>query len=535
MRSKIGNFHFQYLLLAGLALIGPSRAGMGQPGSSGGMKEVKQIFLRGLNAPTMDERVEAVGELVLSGLPEGIGLMQEALVSTSRHRARLQKRYAALGKKANALTRKRLQIPGRAHEVFKEREKVGAHLARDEATIKALREGMGRLYTTLSPAFKKKTIAPLILRLSKSRKLEDRISLLETLGHLNGSLAIEAIHPHLASKDPEVRIVAIEAVGRQGDRSAVLALAKSLEDTFWQVRVVAIDALTQVGGATSVEALILAMARCEGRIMQDIIAALKKLTGQNFHDNRALWRKWWMENRAGYTGPPDAPTKKDEDETEKDEAIKKWQDRTGGIAFYGIRSRSKRIVYILDISNSMNMPLGATRPTQTGRMVMGAHGNRKMDQAIGELTSSITSLPEDATFNIVFYNHEVRVWNKRQVQATAGNKKKAIAWTRTITASGNTNIFDALERAFKLAGRGTFDAGYAIAADTFYLLSDGISNRGRIIDRNEMLQETARPNRFRKVMIHTIALGNRSQVDVEFMQGLAGDTGGEFVHIQNRR
>lgn len=44
-----------------------------------------------------------------------------------------------------------------------------------------------------------------------------------------------------------------------------------------------------------------------------------------------------------------------------------------------------------------------------------------------------------------------------------------------------------------------------------------------------MLREVARLNRFRKVVIHTIALGG--DADATFMNTLARDTGGQFVHF----
>ena len=121
------------------------------------------------------------------------------------------------------------------------------------------------------------------------------------------------------------------------------------------------------------------------------------------------------------------------------------------------------------------------------------------------------------------------LWKKKLVLATAKQKKKAITWVERVTAIGGTNIFDAVERAFGLAGRGTFDKNYVTAADTFFLLSDGKANRGRLFHGPAMLEEILRLNALNKVKVHTIALGG--DADLKFMGDLAGRTNGEHVYF----
>ena len=74
----------------------------------------------------------------------------------------------------------------------------------------------------------------------------------------------------------------------------------------------------------------------------------------------------------------------------------------------------------------------------------------------------------------------------------------------------------------------TFDKHYKVAADTIYLMSDGCANRGRVVAPGEMIEEVARMNKLRKVVIHTIALGDGA--DDAFMKALAAGNGGHFVH-----
>jgi hypothetical protein len=525
--------------LLGTVLLGWITLGLapGQPDVDDGLKEVRKIFFAGLKAPTVEERLEAVNSLLYSGLPEGIAMMEDALDQTRKHRDRLHRRYLAIGKKINDRTRNKLRVSRSAEHLAEDRAALARDLDGDERVINALLDAMGQLFTSCAPEQQTAILAPFVERLGRLRSAESRMDLLEVLGYLKGREAVAAILPLAADREAEVRLVAIEALGRQGDRLATLALAKALDDAFWQVRVVAIDALTRVGGVAAVDALIRAISRADGRVIYDINRALEALTGQNFHENEVLWRAWWKENRRSYRGPPAAgaaaPANGSGQADPEAAARKKaWMERTKGTSFYGIRTRSKRIVYVLDVSSSMNAPLGSRSPTTTGTARAAPPARRKIDQARRELKSSIAALPDDAVFGIVFYNHEVHVWRKGLVEATVENRTRAGEWADSIEAHGNTNIFDAVERAFGLAGRGTYDKGYETAADTVFLLSDGQANRGRLVDREEMRREIARMNRLKKVVIHTVALGG--DADVAFMQGLAEDTGGQFKHVAGR-
>jgi HEAT repeat protein len=463
--------------------------------------------------------------------------LTESLGKAIKNREKLHKKYEAAGKKFHKLTVKERTagLPKKAIKPSAERDRLGYELMADQEFIDTLRLALGRIFARLPADVQTPLVAPLLKRVGRG-KPADRVELAETLGHLKCDAARDALMPLVDDKAPELRIVAVEALGRMADPRATPALARAIKDPFWQVRSVAIDALARIGGRPAVDALVIAMAGAEGRIVHDLSDALVKLTGQDFHENKVLWRDWWKKNRDAYTGPPavaKAGGKKPAGEGGKPDDAQGEADKGGekGVSFYGIRTRSKRIIYILDVSGSMNWELGAyAEPGQRPRM--GPVGERKIDQAIDELKTSITSLPKDATFNIVFYASDVDVWQKKLVVASPDNKKKAIHWAEAINADGATNIFNAIERAFQFAGRGTFDSKYAVAADTFYLLSDGRSNRGRVIDADAILLEVKRLNRFQKVVVHSIALGR--DADFDFMEKLAKQNGGKFIEHSGR-
>ena len=70
--------------------------------------------------------------------------------------------------------------------------------------------------------------------------------------------------------------------------------------------------------------------------------------------------------------------------------------------------------------------------------------------------------------------------------------------------------------------------GYETKLDTIFFLSDGKPTTGRFTDRDEILREIKRANDLRRIVIHTIALG---QFEKGFMRRLAKENGGVFVDL----
>jgi hypothetical protein len=130
-----------------LALLGGSLPAQTAPDE--GLSEVRKIFRDGLKAPAVEERLEAVNALVLSGLPDGIELMQEGLEATLKERRQLLARYRAVGERVDDLTRKRLHVPRKAGELSQERSRLANELQCEELVVDALRKGMGKLFAGL--------------------------------------------------------------------------------------------------------------------------------------------------------------------------------------------------------------------------------------------------------------------------------------------------------------------------------------------------------------------------------------------------
>ncbi|OQY04023.1 MAG: hypothetical protein B6I20_03815 [Bacteroidetes bacterium 4572_117] len=218
--------------------------------------------------------------------------------------------------------------------------------------------------------------------------------------------------------------------------------------------------------------------------------------------------------------------------------------------YYGIdTSGSKKIVYVIDISGSMegkaetdlqgNIIASATSKVgnkignkiggKLGRFVAKETNNQltKLGKAKKELMPSIRGLSEDCFFTIIVFENRVKKWRKKLVAANSTNKNLAIAYLRALSSGGGTNISDALEKTFDLAGAGATDTNAGLGVETIFLLSDGSPTAGKITNKDKIVAKTTEWNSAKRVKIHTIGLGE--DCDKEFMKKLAIQNSGKFI------
>ncbi len=321
-----------------------------------------------------------------------------------------------------------------------------------------------------------------------------------------------------------VVVAALDALGRLKAPIGAAAAIEKLDSPDWPVRAAAAAALARMGDLGAVRPMIDRMAKEKGRLRTDLDRALETLTGFSTGGDAARWEGWWKVHGAAVEARSFVRA-----------APEKGGQPASGVTFYGVRTLSDRIVFVLDISGSMKEPAGAKVPvTGTSDRVVQPEGDRKIDVARAQLKTAILALPERAEFNVIFYRQGVRAMSARMVRADPRSVEKAFAFIDDERPAGGTNIFDALHQAFNPVE--VVDSGARITSrnwdglvDTVFLLSDGQPNYGRFTSAGEMVRELTRLDVYRKIVVHAIGIGDH---DESFLKDLAASTGGEYAGFE---
>jgi hypothetical protein len=332
--------------------------------------------------------------------------------------------------------------------------------------------------------------------------------------------------------DPAVRVAVARALGAFHREEAFALLMASAKDEDWRVRAAVVQALAATRSSEGVSLLIEMMAKEDGRLKDDINTALKSLTGEDM-GFAETWAKWWASvgkqlprepAKGGGAGDPAARAKE-------------------AAQFYGIPTQSERICFIIDISGSMNEEVEQFKPkapvTGSGKKEseMPVEGKTRMEVAKNELKRSVSNLPQDKLFSVIFFNQAVRTWRPDMEKATPAAKEALRTDLDSVLASGTTYTLGALREAFMLAG--VQEAGATekpkdgLRVDTIFLLSDGGPTDNKMDDAQPMdpeiiLEAVRQWNRDAGIIIHTIAV-DTEPVGTYFLKTLAAQNGGQFV------
>lgn len=353
----------------------------------------------------------------------------------------------------------------------------------------------------------------------------------------------------LDDKEPLVRLAAIDGLGKLRAESLAPACLEKLApriESDWRVRAAAVAALRRLRVKDAIPALIDALEREDGRLRDDCQQALVDLTGDAVPaDDAAEWREWWGRAGADFKVPTLAEV--EERRKKQKAAMSPYAPpaKKGYAPFVGIETRSKRILFIIDVSSSMSerLVLSTKDPARLAAFIerYGRH-DTKIELAREELIETIAALEPHVKFNIATFHSTVETWKPELVAATGGNKSAAIKFLADMTPekidaaatatrnSGRTNTFDALNVAFNLAKSPNQKPtkNHKVESDTVFFLSDGMATAGRIQDPGELIRYFTTINARAKIVFHTIAFGHGNE---SLMQPIAETSGGQYVVI----
>jgi hypothetical protein len=206
--------------------------------------------------------------------------------------------------------------------------------------------------------------------------------------------------------------------------------------------------------------------------------------------------------------------------------------------FCGIPVQGTRVVFVLDLSGSMDWPMEEA----------GTDGKRKrairLDFAKRELNRAIDAIAPNAQFNLVTFNgnNKAEVWNKDLVPANERNRERFKKYVDGLRANGGTNLWSGLEEALKIKSL-VLGSRYGANVDEVFVLSDGAPTVGDVQDPVEILRLVQECNRFANVRINTIFISSAAppeqrQLEMQMkikpqdlMRRMAEQNGGKFKEM----
>ena len=326
----------------------------------------------------------------------------------------------------------------------------------------------------------------------------------------------------------------------ESSRLAVQAAIKALGRSSWRADMALCAFLSQFRSGDAIPALVDILQRfvdhpeevksgkLSGLLLHRCHELLVSMTGAVYPaDQPEKWRELWTDHKDALIAQATAAPK-----------AAAGNSGTKSQGLFGIPVQGTRVLFIIDLSGSMNFPMhgfGTAAPGSAPAKVP-----TRLDNAKRELTRVVQGLPEITHFNFITYNGDPKpkVWSKQLLQATSRNREKACKFLDGMDAEGATNMWSGLEEGLKMKSL-VYGDRYDTNVDEVFLVSDGAPNRGDVTDPVEILRLVTETNRFSKVRINTIFITSPNEQDprdmsmtpAELMKRMAESNGGRFVKL----
>lgn len=351
-------------------------------------------------------------------------------------------------------------------------------------------------------------LEPLDGALDRTREPRVAAAVLQAIGALRADAAAwtEELRALAADSRRYVRNGALEELARQDARMHEDVLVAAVAHDDWTTRNTALAGLLASRSKAGTGAIVARIDREEGLMLQRFADALWQLSGKPFRTNAKAWQGWWKEE-----GEVFEPIALEELERLRlEEERRRLAQTSRANSFFGIRVISHRVIFILDVSGSMEERLRTS--------YMGEEGETRLAFAKREMIAAIQRLEKGTFFNLVTFSNDTDSWTPSGMSlSTDENIDSAVAYTQKMKPGGGTNLFGALRKAFEDP-----------EVDTIFVLSDGEPSIGQITDPWGIRTEVAAWNQDRGVVINAISVGGKFRV----LEWLALDSGGVFTQVR---
>jgi hypothetical protein len=327
------------------------------------------------------------------------------------------------------------------------------------------------------------------------------------------------------AKEAEEIFVLLDGLCACGDaaKPATAVVATHLGNKDATLREKVAIALATLAMPAAIEPLIKALeVEADAHTRRKLAIALEMITHQSFGETAASWRNWWKTDGSSAV----AGGARLGGGTSK--LASALSSSNGSKNYYGIPVDGKSIVYVIDCSGSM--VASATHPKfDEKRNAIDAGKESRMEATKAALVTVLGKLAPKDKFAIIGFNDLVHPYENGLRVATPLEIDNARDWVQKLGAQNSTNIFDALQEAFRLAGRGSFDKYYESGVDTIFLLTDGAPTTldGQPDSTLRVIEGVRQWNAAKRVILHTIGIGK--EINADFLRKLANENGGTFV------
>ena len=319
--------------------------------------------------------------------------------------------------------------------------------------------------------------------------------------HLVESLRCFSIHNRRISTKRSTKLITsrpspalladlLEITASQNPRPAWIEplLIETLQEHHYHAaRRAAVAGLDQIASTQSVKALIPYVS--DKVIGLEVRKVLTRLTGKEYWRDEVAWTTWWSAIQPNFQPTPLAAA----DFIKLTNKLSEQDDLN--LEFYGIRLEGKHILFLLDVSGSMQGDLIETLKR--------------------ELKNLLLAMDDSYQFGFVLF--PLDKYPKRGIEpASERFKEKADRFIDRMYAGGSTPLSNAVEYAFE-------DVVIDHNVDTIYILTDGEPDNPEA----SVLALVANYNAEARARIHTISIGQ----DSEFLQTLANQNGGIYSQL----
>ena len=372
-------------------------------------------------------------------------------------------------------------------------------------------------------------------RFPLEKRLKDRHWLVRAnaafaLQRIGNRIARRALQAALPERDARAWIAICDAFAWFGGRSkdATALIAPRLTHRLWQVRLTAARSLRRVGTADALDALIERFREEQGRLRAELHGALVGVAGHDAGHKPDDWSKWWRVQQEKHGGLPPKPKEPEAPHDDDRYAPPPPPPDEDAPRHYGRRFFSRAVCFVLDTSGStelnMKVPAAAAKklriPISGTRLYIGK----------AQLIGTLKRLDPRTRVRLVFFDSKVYLWKHAMIPASGGNVAQAVRAVERQRPRGETNFHGALKAALGHHKLATIEPQLDPIPDTVFFITDGRPTRGEITSMPELTSWMANLNRFAKVRLHVIALGELN-VDLPSLAKLAAAGEGDLIHV----